>query len=353
MFSSYFKMHKALNLIIIGFGNVGKGFSNVLIDKKKFLENLGYKFNVKAICEWNGSIIDENGINLRELLEFVKHKKISEYKNFSDRLAKDVLEKVDADIVLELTPGNIQTGEPGLSNIINALNNDKHVVTSNKSPLALKFNEIMDLAKKRNKKVLYEATVAGAIPLFNLCRETLQINTIKNIYGIFNGTTNYILTKMTDEGVDFNTALKEAQELGYAERDPSYDINGYDTAVKVVIGANAILKKRMTLKDIKISGISEITEEAIKLAKDHNYVIKLIGDCDKGEVSLRLIKKDAPLNVKGNLNAVLIETDIAKDITIIGRGAGPIETSSSIFSDVLKISDEILHEHNSVQNERI
>lgn len=332
---------KNINLIIIGFGNIGRGFAEVLIRKEKFLAKLGYKFNVRAICERDGSIIDNKGINLKEVLEIAKARKFNKHKNFSEKKAKEVLEEVDADIALELTPGNIQTGEPGLSNIINALNNEKHVVTSNKSPIALKFNEIMNLAKRKNKKILYEATVAGAIPLFNLYRETLQINTINNIYGIFNGTTNYILTKMTDEGIDFNTALKEAQELGYAERDASYDINGYDTAVKVVIAANALMGKRITLKDIRISGISEITEEAIKLAKDHNYVIKLIGDCDKAEVSLRLIRKDSPLNIGGNLNAVMIDTDIAKDITIIGRGAGPIETSSSIFSDVLKIAEEI------------
>jgi len=335
---------KAINLIIIGFGNIGRGFSDVLLMKEKFLTEQGYKFRVKAICEWNGSIInndDGNGINLNEVLELAKNKKFNEHKNFSEKTANDVLKGVDADIALELTPGNIRTGEPGLSNIINALNNNRHVVTSNKSPVALKFNEITELAKKHNKKILYEAAVAGAIPLFNLCRETLQINTINNIYGIFNGTTNYILTKMTDEGTDFNTALKEAQELGYAERDATYDISGYDTAVKVVIAANALMKRKINFNNVQISGITGITEEAIKLAKEHNYVIKLIGDCNKSEVSLRLIRKDSPLNIGGNLNAVMIDTDIAKDITITGRGAGATETSSSIFSDILKIAEEI------------
>lgn len=336
-------MTKTINLIIIGFGNIGRGFSTVLLKKNKFLAELNYKFNVKAICEWNGSIIDtsRDGINLNDALDFANKRKFSEHKNFSEKLASDVLAETEADIVLELTPGNIQTGEPGLSNIINALNNNHHVVTSNKSPIALKFNEITELAKKKNRKILYEAAVAGAIPLFNLCRETLQINTINNIYGIFNGTTNYILTKMTDEGASFDASLKEAQDLGYAERDASYDINGYDTGVKVVIVANALMKKNVSFKDVKISGTRGITEEAIKLAKEHNYVIKLIGDCNKLEVSPRLIKKNSPLNIGGNLNSVMIDTDIAKDITIIGRGAGPIETSSSIFSDVLKIAKEI------------
>ena len=155
---------KAINLIIIGFGNIGRGFSDVLLRKEKFLTEQGYKFRVKAICEWNGSIInndDGNGINLNEVLELAKNKKFNEHKNFSEKTANDVLKGVDADIALELTPGNIRTGEPGLSNIINALNNNRHVVTSNKSPVALKFNEITELAKKHNKKILYEAAVAG------------------------------------------------------------------------------------------------------------------------------------------------------------------------------------------------
>ncbi|MFN3527693.1 MAG: homoserine dehydrogenase [Candidatus Altarchaeaceae archaeon] len=337
---------KNIDVIIIGFGNIGRGFVEVLLKKREFLKNLNYNIRVKAICEHKGSLIPNNEFfsdnELREILEFAKNKNLEKHKNFSDKLAKEVLETIDADIALELTPGNIKTGEPGLSNIINALRNGKHVVTSNKSPIALKFNELMSLAKEKNKRILYEATVAGAIPLFNLYKETLQINEIKEIYGIFNGTTNYILTKMFEEGKEFDIALKEAQELGYAERDPTYDINGYDTGVKVVIVANALLKKSVNFNDVKIYGINEITQEAINLAKRHNYVIKLIGDCNKLEVSPRLIKINDTLNVGGNLNAVRINLDIAKDITIIGRGAGAIETNSSIFSDILRIGKEEL-----------
>jgi len=336
---------KNLDLIVIGFGNIGRGFINVLLKKKNFIKALGFDIRIKAICEYNGSIIPKNDVfldeELKEILDFGNKHMIEKHKNFSDKLAKEILEEINADIALELTPGNIETGEPGLCNIINAINNDKNVVTSNKSPIALKFNYLMDLAKKKNKKILYEATVAGAIPLFNLYKETLQINEIEEIYGIFNGTTNYILTKMTEEGMDFKTSLKEAQELGYAERNYTYDVNGYDTAVKVVIVANALLKKSVDLSNVKIYGIQEITNDAINLAKRHKYTIKLIGDCNKLEVSPRLIKKNDTLNVGGNLNAVRINLDIAKDITIIGRGAGPIETCSSIFSDVLRIGKEI------------
>lgn len=330
---------KQLKLIVIGFGRIGQGFASVLIQKRKFIEKMGYKIKIPAVCEYNGSIVDVNGIELENLLNLAGKRMLNKHEKFSDKLASEVLREVDADIAIELTPGDINTGEPGVSNIMNALKNEKHVVTSNKSPLALKFSELMETSKKHDKMLLYEATVAGAIPLFNLFRETLQINEIKRIYGIFNGTTNYILTKMTEERVTFDSALKEAQELGYAESNPEYDINGYDTGVKVVIAANSLMNKNVSLKDIKISGIKEITQESIKLAKEHGYVIKLVGDVNELEVSPRLVRKNAPLNVGGNLNAVMFDTDIAKDITIIGRGAGPIETSSSIFSDIFKICE--------------
>jgi len=328
---------KKIRLIIMGFGKIGQGLATVLLQKRKFIEDAGYEIIIPAVCEYNGSIIEEQGINIEELLGMAKKRILNKHRNFTDKLAAEVLKEVDADIAVELTPGNVTTGEPGVSNIMNALENGKHVVTSNKAPLALKFTALTETAKKHNKMLLHEAAVAGAVPLFNLYHETLQINEIKRIYGIFNGTTNYILTKMTDEKVNFDSALKEAQELGYAESNPEYDINGYDTGMKVVIVANALMNKKVSLKDIKISGIKEITNESINLAKEHGYVIKLIGDVNELEVSPRLVQEKTSLNVGGNLNAVMFETDIAKDITIIGRGAGPIETSSSIISDILTI----------------
>ena len=332
---------KTVKLIILGFGVIGRGFCKVFTRKKKFIrEKFNVNLEIVAICEIDGSIVNNGGINISDIEKLIDNNKIklSSHKNWTSTKSADVLKEIDADIALELTPGNIKTGEPGLTHITTALKNKKHVVTSNKAPIAIQFNELTELAKKNNLNLNYEAAVAGAVPLINLYKETLQINNINSIYGILNGTTNYILTKMTRDGITLDAALSEAQELGIAETDPTYDIEGIDTAVKVVILANALMNKNVKFEDVKVTGISDITPEAIEVTKKNGFVIKLIGDVQKLEVSPRIIPVNHPLNIDGTLNAVMLETDIAEDITIIGRGAGAKETASALFSDVLSIA---------------
>ena len=331
---------KTVKLIVVGFGIIGRGFCKVFSEKKKFIEEK-FKINLEiaAICEISGCLVDENGILVEDIEKLAANKiKLEEHQNWTRKDTADVLKEVEAEIAVELTPGNIKTGEPGLTHIITALENGKHVATSNKAPVAIRFNELQELAQKNNLKLNYEAAVGGAIPVINLYRENLQINNINSIYGVLNGTTNYILTKMRRDGITLEAALKEAQELGIAETDPTYDIEGIDTAVKVVILANALMNKNVKFQDVKVVGISGITPEAIDLAKKNGFVIKLIGDVKKLEVSPRIVPKNHPLNVDGTLNAIMLETDVASDITIIGRGAGARETASALFSDVLGIA---------------
>ena len=333
-----------INLIIAGFGVIGRGFARVLVEKEEMIKkDYGINLKVSAICEYNGSIIcDERaGIDLKDALFYAEGKRLEKHPNWTSKASNEVIKDVAADILVELTPGNIINGEPGLSHIISALESKKHVVTSNKAPLALKFSELNDIAKKNNLKLKYEATVAGALPIINLYEKTLQVNKLNEIYGILNGTTNYILSKMTYDRVDFDTALREAQDAGFAESNPTYDINGYDTAAKVVILANALMNKKCIFSDVKITGIGDITQDVIELAKKSGYVIKLIGDVLSLEVSPRLIPASHPLNVSGSLNAIYLNTDVASEITVVGRGAGARETASSLFSDVLSIACEI------------
>ncbi|OYT41148.1 MAG: homoserine dehydrogenase [Candidatus Altiarchaeales archaeon ex4484_43] len=327
-----------VKLTIIGFGEIGRGVARVLLEKKGFIErNYGVDLDVIAICEIDGSIIDENGIDLRETLRLAEDKKLKEHKNWSSMRALDVIKKIKSDIVLELTPSNIESGQPGLRHIKESLRRGMHVVTSNKAPLALKFSELQKIAKSNKVKLKYEATVGGALPVINLRKHALQINKIESIHGILNGTTNYILTKMAEEGVTMDVALREAQEVGIAEADPGYDIRGIDTGAKVAILANSLMDMEVSFRDIEITGIEDITPEAIELAKKHNCVIKLIGDVNRLEVSPRLIPVNHPLNVSGALNAIMIHADVARNITVVGHGAGGIETASSLFSDILSI----------------
>ena len=329
---------KTARLIIIGFGVIGRGVARVITMKhSELMRDYGIDLRVCAICEIDGCLVNETGIDLESALKRAEEAKLKKHPDWRPVKSLEVIEDVDADIVLELTPGDIKSGEPGLSHIIKALTCGKHVVTSNKAPLALSFSQITGMAKKSNLMLRYEATVGGAIPIINLYRSNLQVNKIHSIYGILNGTSNFILTKMFEENLVLDIALKEAQELGIAERDPGYDIDGIDTGLKLVILANSLMNKKISFKDIKIDGIREVTPESIELAKKHGFVIKLIGDVSKLEVSPRLIPLNHPLNVSGTLNAVTLDMDIAGTLTLVGHGAGEIETASSIFSDILDI----------------
>jgi homoserine dehydrogenase len=288
----------------------------------------------------NGCLTPEKGVDLEKALTTA----LPQLDGWREAKTKDVIREVEADIVVELTPGNIQTGEPGLSHILTALSSGKHVVTSNKAPLAVAYRRIMDEAAKNGRAVRFEATVGGAIPIMNLMEYCLPANEVTHAYGILNGTTNYILSKMAEEGVPLESALKEAQELGYAEPDPKYDLDGVDSAVKVVILANALLGKDVSYRDMKVTGIRDITSEAVELARKSGYVIKLVGDVKRLEVSPRLVPVNHPLNVSGSLNALMLNTDVAGDLTLIGRGAGAKETSSSILSDILSVSGKRYNE---------
>lgn len=330
-----------MRISIAGFGVIGKGFAEVLLKKKKMLkEKYNFEPEIVSISDIGGTLADEKGVDLEYALKTArKHGSIGACKGASRMKAAEAIKEVESDLVLEVTPTNLVSGEPGYSHILAAMNSKKHVVTSNKGPLALFFKELKEAARKNKVEFRFEASAGGAMPLINLANEILSGDEILSIKGILNGTTNYILTRMTREGSDLDITLREAQELGIAEADPSHDIEGKDTACKLVILANAIMEQNARYKDVKIQGIKKITPEGIKLAKESGYVIKLVGEVSKNtlEVSPRLIPVHHPLNVDGTLNVAMFETDLAKEVVIVGHGAGAIETSSAILSDVLSI----------------
>ena len=330
-----------MKINLVGFGVIGKGFAQTLVTKRKRLSSK-YKFRpeIVSVSDVTGTIHDDNGIDLKKLIEGIeKTGSIDGISNSTEMKAIEAIKEIEADVVVEVTPTNVKTGEPGLSHMLSAMDAGKHVVTSNKGPLALEFKKLNEKAKKNNLEFKFEASAGGAMPLINLANEILSGDEIISIKGILNGTTNFILSKMTKEGTEFETTLREAQELGIAETDPTYDISGSDTASKLVILANAILGRDVTYRDVKLQGITKITPEAIKLASEEGFAIKMLGevDNDKIEVAPRLVPLNHPLNVDGTLNVATFQTDLAGDITIVGRGAGSIETNSAILSDVLNI----------------
>jgi homoserine dehydrogenase len=330
-----------MKVFISGFGNVGQGTMEMLLIKRPFLQmrhgelvsvvgamdSRSYDYDSKEVC---GLCMLGNKISTGMCGHYARN----------GMPGTEIMDKVDYDVLVECSPTNIKDGGEGLKNIRHALENGKDVITVNKGPLALKFKELTDLAEKNGCMFRYEGSVGGAMPIINLCRESLVGQKIKSIHGIFNGTCNFILSRM-DNGMPFEQALKEAQQLGYAEADPTYDIMGIDSACKVTILANSIFGRDVTIKDVDITGINSITDEAIALAADHDMVIRLIGEVSDSKLSVspRLIPKGHPLSISGTLNTAMVSTDFAGPITVSGRGAGRKETASAILSDLIAIMD--------------
>ncbi|HLE74987.1 MAG TPA: homoserine dehydrogenase, partial [Candidatus Bathyarchaeia archaeon] len=254
----------------------------------------------------------------------------------------DVIESVEAEVMVEATPTNVKNGEPGLSHIKNAFKTGKHVVTTNKGPLALAFPALTELADYNKVYLRFSGTVGGGTPVLELAKKCLLGDKIVAIRGILNGTTNYILTEMEEKHITFQQALDNAQKLGYAETDPSMDVDGIDTACKVVIMANWIMNKKYTLKDVDVQGIRGVTLQALEKAAKKGNTIKLIGSVDGNpKVAPTEISKHDPLCVSGVLNAVTFVSEFAGEETIIGRGAGGMETASAILRDLLDIKHNL------------
>jgi homoserine dehydrogenase len=322
-----------MKVALIGLGSVGRGVAEMVAQK-----DLG--ISITGIADSKSGFIDDAGIDLSALLEKKRSRGFCGTKNI---LAPDVINNADYDALVEVTPTNAMTGEPGLGYIRQAIKKRKHVVTSNKGPIALAYNELRVLAEKNGVALRFEATVGGAIPIFHMLEHGLAGNEILAVFGVLNGTCNYILTRMADEGLTYEQALLEAREMGYAEVDPTYDVEGIDAAIKLVILANTIWGNGVKLDDVDRTGINLLTPDAMRLAEDEDCTIRLIAEAipKKGflRVAPRIIERNHPLVVDGTLNAITIETDMAKQITLIGRGAGSTETASAILGDLLFIRD--------------
>jgi len=325
---------------LIGKGNVGTRFLEILQEKKKALkDNFNLSFKIIGIFEIDGALINEKGIDTEELIDLGVDFRQSPYWKKGIK-AKELIKSLNIDVIIETTWTNPDTGEPALSHIIEALNNGIDVISSNKGPFYLEYNKIKKLAEEKNCVVKYEATVASCVPILAI-RDWLK-NEITGIKAILNGTSNYILSRMSTEGISFDIALKEAQELGIAEADPTLDIEGFDTAGKIVILANELLGWSKTIKDVKIKGISKITPQSIELIKSDGLVIKHLAIAEDNEIIVepRLIERSSPLNVSGTLNVIELNTKYAGPIILLGRGAGGYEAASAILNDLISIAQK-------------
>lgn len=319
-------MDETVNIGLIGFGTIGSGVVATLNQNLNLIEGkVNKKVNLKRIVDLD--ITTDRGVEVG--------------LGVLSTNVDDILEDEDIDIVIELVGGY----QPALNFILKAMKNGKHVVTANKALLAKHWQEVTDCARENGVRLCFEASVGGGIPLLQPLNDGLAANNIETIYGIINGTANYILTKMAEEGLDFNVVLKQAQKIGYAEADPTFDVEGHDTAQKLIILGKLGFGVYVPQENFHVEGITNITPDDIQFARDElDRVIKLlaIARIKDGDLEMRvhptLIPKTHLLAaVNDVLNAVYLEGDIVGPVLMYGPGAGMMPTASAVVADCIDI----------------
>jgi len=333
-----------MRIILCGFGIVGQSLAKLIESRSEDLyARYGLKPRLVGVFDRGGSAVETSGLDLNKLLQVKK--KFGTVKNYSNLKNKqtgiDLINNLDADVLVEATASNYKDAEPGMTHITTAMKHGMHVISVNKGPLALAFPSLMELATYNQVLLRFSGTVGGGTPILDYAKNSLLGERITSFDGILNGTTNYILTNMTN-GMSFQEALKDAKKRGYVEADESLDLDGLDAAAKLVILANWVMGLKVTMPDIKCTGIRNVSANDIKSATSKKCAIKLIASCYKDlVVAPKEISTEDPLCVNGTLNAISFTSEHSGTQTIIGRGAGGIETASSILRDLIDIRQEI------------
>ncbi|MFV8826793.1 homoserine dehydrogenase [Alkalihalobacterium sp. APHAB7] len=337
-------------LALLGFGTVGQGLAEILVEKKDALKaETGWEGKIVAISDvMKGSIYDPDGLDIERALHIVKRTGTLDDYPDSERLIRDLdsfetIEQTNADTIVEVTFTDVKTGQPAIDHCKAAFRAGKHVVMSNKGPVALAYKELAQLAKQHRVRWGFEGTVMSGTPALRMPLAALAGNEIKEMTGILNGTTNYMLLRM-EEGLSYEEALEEAQQLGYAEADPTSDVEGYDARYKIVILANTVMNSLLKVDDVQCEGITHLTPYDINKAKSKGKRWKLIARVSnengkvKASVQPEMLDETHPLaSIQGVLNAVTFECDLAGTITLSGPGAGRTETGYSLLIDLLNI----------------
>ena len=321
-----------MKIALVGFGNVGSAFIELLYEQREHLAKQ-YKFKPKviAVIARRGTALSKTGFKRTADVKFD---------------GKAILyEKAirDAEVIVEVTPTDVQTGGIALEHCRVALKMGKHVVTANKGPLVVAYRELEKLARQKKVQLRFEGTVMGGIPSMILGLDVMSIANLKEVRGIFNSTTNFILAEM-ESGRTYADALKTAQQLGYAETDPTADVEGWDAAAKAAIIANTLMGGDLRINDVDREGITTITPQMITDAKEKNSRWKLIANVKRTDSGVTasarpmLLSYDDPLaQVNGAASALTYFTDVLAPITLIGSGAGGKATSFALLTDLIRI----------------
>ena len=341
---------KHIRLSIIGFGTVGQGLAELLVRKQALLQQQhGLEVTLVSVANSrHGFIYCKEGLHIPTLLELTatgrplqEHPHISHWPN-----ALEGLQATGADVLAEATGTNLRDAEPGLSHIRTALSQGIHVITANKGPVALAANSLLQLAHQLQVQLRMEATVMAGTPVLSTIREGMAGAQISAIRGILNGTTNYILSAMAT-GRDYAEVLAEAQAQGYAEADPTADVEGYDALAKTLILAAVVFGQPLKPEEVARQGITGITRENMQAAMQNGKRIKLIAslrqDTESGKLEARVEPVELPLSdplarIDGVTNAITVQSDTLAEVTVIGPGAGRLQTGQGLLADLIAIS---------------
>ena len=323
--------NRNISIALLGAGTVGGGVYKLIKDnQEEFKDRTGALITVKKVL----------------VKDITKDRPGFEKSVLTDDF-NEIINDKDIEIVVELMGGI----HPALDYVTESLKAGKQVVTANKDLIAEYGELIGNLAEQMGSDLLFEAAVAGAIPIIRPLKQSMAGNNISEIMGIVNGTTNYILTKMSETGMSYSDALAKATELGYAEADPTADVEGYDAGRKVAIMATIAFHSRVVFNQVYTEGITKITADDIRYAKEFGYVIKLVGVAKQTENGIEakvhpmLIPEDHPLaGVRDSYNAVFVHGDAMEDITFMGRGAGMMPTASAVMGDVIDVCRDLVYD---------
>jgi homoserine dehydrogenase len=340
-------MTREIRTALVGLGNVGRSFLHVLeLKQERLREQYGLAFRLVCVADSSGVAVNAEGYNPASLVKAkesgVPVRRMAGYwpnMEPGDVFAADF----DCDLLLDASPVNLETGQPGLGAVRMALRQGVSVVLANKAPLVLAFAELQKLAKQHGVGLAYSATVCGALPVVNIGRRDLVAADIESLRGIFNSTSNYILTAMT-EGRSYEGALADAQEAGLAETDPSLDVEGWDTANKLVIIANSFLGAEATLDDVTVEGISEVTADELQAARKAGQVIKLLasaqryGDSYAFTVAPTSVPEDEFLaRCDGWEMGIEIHSDLYGHMFFKDREGDPVPTAAAMLRDAVNL----------------
>ncbi len=309
-----------MKLAILGVGSVGQSVAELAEE---------YGHEVVALADSTHAAVDESGIDVAAALEAKQAGKPISETNAS------ALFETDYEVLIEATPTTLGDAEPGFSHVKQALEADRHVVLANKGPVAERYEELRALEAESAGSIRFEATVGGAIPILSTIEDCTP-QAVTAVRGVLNGTANFILTRMAAEGLGYEHVLAEAQDLGVAEADPTFDVDGTDAALKFVILANVLADGGFSLEDAEVTGIQNVPGSALDLASEDGRTIRLIGEATRDgiRVAPRLVPENGALAVTGTRNIVQLKTKHAGSLHNSGRGAGGPETATAVLSDV-------------------